>query len=233
MPRRLAYNAKRPAGIPFTTPYAAEATMSKTTKKERREQTRAQLLEISTQLFSVHGFAAVTLRDIADEAKLNHSMIRYYFGDKESLWRECAAFVFERIAKEAPKPTVEELEDDQVVAKRYIRSYVRYCARYPEHSRFMIQESISGSERLRWVAENYIRPSHAETIRIIAHISQQMGMGHLDPLTLLYMVTAMAQSNYLLAAEIQVAHGRDTLTDDAIEAHAEAIISMIFRTPTQ
>jgi AcrR family transcriptional regulator len=207
--------------------------MSTTTKKERSDQTRAQLLEIAIRLFSVHGFAAVTLRDIADEAKLNHAMIRYYFGDKESLWRECAALVFERIAKEAPKPKIGELEGDQVVAKNYIRSYVRYCARYPEHTRFMIQESISGSDRLRWVAENYIRPVHSETIKIIAHISQQMGMGHLDPLTLLYMVTAMAQSNYLLAAEIQVTHERDTLTDAAIEAHAEAIICILFRAPTQ
>ncbi|HHH9283209.1 TPA: TetR/AcrR family transcriptional regulator [Pseudomonas aeruginosa] len=207
--------------------------MSTTTKKERSEQTRAQLLEIAIRLFSVHGFAAVTLRDIADEAKLNHAMIRYYFGDKESLWRECAAFVFERIAKEAPKPQVGELASDQVVAKNYIRNYVRYCARYPEHTRFMIQESISGSDRLRWVAENYIRPLHAETIKIISHISQQMGMGHLDPLTLLYMITAMAQSNYLLAAEIQVTHERDTMTDAAIEAHAESIISILYRTPTQ
>ena len=46
---------------------------------------KKHILESAEKLFSVKGFEASTVRDIADEAGVNLAMISYYFGSKEKM----------------------------------------------------------------------------------------------------------------------------------------------------
>jgi AcrR family transcriptional regulator len=43
------------------------------------------ILQIAQELFSEKGFSATSVRDIADKAQVNISMISYYFGGKDGL----------------------------------------------------------------------------------------------------------------------------------------------------
>ncbi|WP_370679464.1 TetR/AcrR family transcriptional regulator [Comamonas sp. GB3 AK4-5] len=200
-------------------------------QQERSENTRAEILGIALEQFSTRGFEAVSLRGIAEMAGVNHAMIRYYFGSKEALWRESVTYLFDRYAKEvvAPRPGTKEYSLDAV--KDHIRSYVRYCARHPEHARLMMQEANRDSERLKWMAETIIRPRHdANTLPLIQEVSKQVGvLGDIEPVMLLYMITAIAQVPYLLTAEMKYAHGMDAMCEKSIEAHCEAVLAFIFR----
>jgi len=53
------------------------------------DNTREQLLLVSLSLFSEKGFEATSVREICDRAKANVSAIKYHFGSKEDLYREC------------------------------------------------------------------------------------------------------------------------------------------------
>src|ERR1700733_10610678 len=44
-----------------------------------------QIIETAERLFAGKGFDATSVRDIADDAKVNVAMISYYFGSKEKL----------------------------------------------------------------------------------------------------------------------------------------------------
>ena len=55
------------------------------------EQSRERLLHTALALFAQHGFAKVSIRDIAESAQTNVAAISYYFGDKAGLYR--AAFL--------------------------------------------------------------------------------------------------------------------------------------------
>ncbi|NIE55169.1 MULTISPECIES: TetR family transcriptional regulator [Burkholderia] len=204
--------------------------MVRQAQQERSEQTRAEILSIALEQFSTHGFDAVSVRDIADTAGVNHAMIRYYFGSKENLWRESVTYLFDRFMEQAKPPgaDVERISVDTV--KEYIRNYVRYCAKYPEHARLMMQEANRDSERLKWMAQTFIRPRHDLTIPLIEQVSAQTkGLEKIDPVTLLYMITAIAQIPYLLTAEIKYAHGVNAMREKAVEAHCEAVLAFIFR----
>lgn len=48
---------------------------------------KQRLLEAATQLFSEHGLEGTSTRDIAKAADLNISLISYYFGGKEGLYK--------------------------------------------------------------------------------------------------------------------------------------------------
>jgi AcrR family transcriptional regulator len=60
--------------------------MSKTLSTE---STREALLEEAKKLFCEKGFEGTSVRDICQSAKVNVSSIKYHFGDKAGLYREC------------------------------------------------------------------------------------------------------------------------------------------------
>lgn len=51
--------------------------------------TRDQLIEAATHLFAKQGFAGTSVKEIADRAGVNVSLVSYHFGGKENLYREC------------------------------------------------------------------------------------------------------------------------------------------------
>lgn len=50
------------------------------------DATRRRLLEAATRLFSEHGYAAVTVRDITRAAETNLAAVNYHFGGKLGLY---------------------------------------------------------------------------------------------------------------------------------------------------
>jgi AcrR family transcriptional regulator len=53
------------------------------------EDTRERLIETSTVLFAQKGFDGVSVKELADGAGVNVSLISYHFGGKENLYRAC------------------------------------------------------------------------------------------------------------------------------------------------
>ncbi|KAB2850727.1 MAG: helix-turn-helix transcriptional regulator, partial [Sphingopyxis terrae] len=78
-----------------------------------------QILDVAELLFSKHGFHGVTLKDVAKQVGVHHTLLNYYFDDKQTLFdavfarravvtidrRMQALDDYERAA--AGKPTVE------------------------------------------------------------------------------------------------------------------------------
>jgi TetR/AcrR family transcriptional regulator len=55
------------------------------------EATRARILKSARQLFISHGFAAVSMRQLAEACAVNKSLIHHHFGNKEQLWEAVKA----------------------------------------------------------------------------------------------------------------------------------------------
>ena len=62
----------------------------------KSEATRLKILSVARPLFAQQGYKGVTVRDIAQLAQVNVSLISYYFGGKEALYREIIADYFNR-----------------------------------------------------------------------------------------------------------------------------------------
>lgn len=58
-------------------------------KNQSNESTREILIQAARKLFALHGYKATTVKDIADKAGVNISLISYHFDGKENLYREC------------------------------------------------------------------------------------------------------------------------------------------------
>lgn len=194
------------------------------------EETRAAIRAAALTLFAEHGFEGVALRDIAARAGVEHSLVRYHFTDKATLWREALRALIDQMNADRREhwratygqPLLERF-------KQSLRHYVRYCARHPEHARIMVHETGGDTDRAAWIAENIVVPQHRAGRR---NIEALMAAGHLprmEPRRLVYMMSAAAQAPFTLAGELRHAYGVDAATPEEIEAHADALIATFIR----
>src|SRR3546814_1378623 len=55
-------------------------------KAEQRAEMMEQILDTAELLFSKHGFHGVTLKDVAKQVGVHHTLLNYYFDDKKTLF---------------------------------------------------------------------------------------------------------------------------------------------------
>ena len=58
----------------------------KQTKAEKRAETIEQILDVAEYLFSRNGLHGVTLKDVAKDVGVHHTLLNYYFDDKQHLF---------------------------------------------------------------------------------------------------------------------------------------------------
>lgn len=76
-----------------------------------REQVRAALIRAAAELFAERGPAAVSVRDVAARAGVNHGLVHLYFGSKRDLLGEVLGFHAAEISSRAEEVEVADLLD--------------------------------------------------------------------------------------------------------------------------
>jgi len=198
------------------------------TRAQQKKETRAKILQAALEQFAERGFDGASIRDIASRAGVFHGLIKYHFDSKEELWKSAVDFLFERQSKELENPEGYEDLPVKEQARSWIKRYVHYCARHPEHARIMVQESLKDTERLRWAVKTHIEPVH-KTARKIAAEWMAAGVYPAIPLhAIIYIVSAAAQSPFMLAPELKHGAGVDMTNPAQIDAYADALVTMLF-----
>ena len=76
-------------------------------KAEQRAETMEQILDAAEDLFSQHGLYGVTLKDVAKQVGVHHTLLNYYFADKKALFDA----VFPRRAVVTSERRIKALDD--------------------------------------------------------------------------------------------------------------------------
>ena len=197
-------------------------------KQERSLETRARILDEALHQFAEKGFDAASVRDIASAAEVTHGLVKYYFGSKETLWREAVAYLFDRMSTELAASNAEGVSPKEQFAD-FIRRYVAYCARHPEHARLMVQESMHDNARLSWAAQSFITVRHQRLLPTIEALIEQGALPRMDPRLLIYALNSVAQAPFMLAPEIAHTHGVDVQSDAVIADYAESVVTLFLR----
>lgn len=199
----------------------------------RSEESRANILDSARRAFAEKGFEAANIREIAAEAGVTHTLIRYHFGSKEQLWKEVVTDMFKRLSAEmrsGPKTGGKRTPPEGL--REFLRRYIRYCARNPEHVRIMIMESVHGGERMNWMI-GYIRDSHMAQSPLIRRLIKQGNLPDMWMVSLFYSISAICQMPFVLAKSIKGVYDIDILTGDAIEAHTDSVLALLLRDKPQ
>lgn len=93
------------------------------TKVEQRADKMEQILDAAEYLFSIHGFYGVTLKDVAQRVGVHHTLLNYYFTDKQKLFEA----VFGRRAEVTVKLRMDALNryDEETQGKPTVEGALR------------------------------------------------------------------------------------------------------------
>ena len=103
-------------------------------------QTRRLLLGAALHRFATQGYAATTVREIADDAGVNAALISRYFDSKEGLFEQCLTGVSTELGTTARARTL-----DEVAATMAEQLVGPYSAEHP--NRLVLLLRTSGDER--------------------------------------------------------------------------------------
>ena len=190
---------------------------------------RARMLEAAGRLFASQGYASVSTRALAKEARVNLSAIAYHFGGKDGLYR---AVLRQLIAETDPilRPAVERLEAGVAAADGDRTELARVAAGLVRH----LLGSVAGAERMRWPMALMLREFHepsaafpillAERIHplhdaVAGLVAAATGRGPADPETRLLTAALIGQCmGFGIARAVVCARlGWDRYTPERIE----------------
>lgn len=209
--------------------------MARAALANENSDSREQLLNAALRSFGEKGFDGATARDIAARAGVNHGLIRYYFGDKEKLWRAAVDRAFAQL--EAGVAVVREdptVTDDRERAALLIRNTVHFVARHPEFARLMNEEGKRTGPRMRWIVDRHVKPLFEAVCELARNGPTLRGLPEeTAPLHVFYILAGAIVLIYHQAEECKRLTGIDPFDAAVVEGHARAIEHMLLGPPRE
>jgi AcrR family transcriptional regulator len=91
--------------------------------------TEQDIINAARKVFQEKGFKEATMRNIADEAKINMAMLHYYFRSKENLFYivfdEAFSQLYEQVVKVLSSEEFDIFEKIRNIVNEYISFFVR------------------------------------------------------------------------------------------------------------
>ncbi|MBL7714027.1 MAG: helix-turn-helix transcriptional regulator [Bdellovibrionales bacterium] len=114
--------------------------------KDLNSDAKSTLIRSAKVLFAQKGFDGVSVKEIADHAGVNISLISYHFGGKEGLYRTCLEqFGTERLASaERLLSEVASVEEFKTRLTIFVEDFIEQHAKEPEVTSIIHRECTSG-----------------------------------------------------------------------------------------
>jgi AcrR family transcriptional regulator len=143
-------------------------------RRRNAAQTRQLLLEVARTRFARDGYATTTVREIADDAGVNVSLINRYFTSKEGLFEACLATAVNDVRRDADGISRDDVA--AAIARRIAGSNDERM-----HEALLLLLRSSGDERVDDIRRNVLR---SVSERLAAATSGQQEFSDDDPLLL-------------------------------------------------
>jgi len=198
-------------------------------KRPSADATRERILAAALDLFSEQSFEGATTRDIAARAGVTQPLLNYHFSSKEELWRVAVDGLFEEL-ESALRTRSEGLRgvDELTVARLLVREFIAFSAHHPQLHRIVTQECKVDGPRMDWLVERHIRPLYETTTALFARLVERGQLPNIPVAHLYYIVTGAGPTMFVLAPECRRLSGVDPEDPEVIEAHADAVTSLLF-----
>ena len=189
---------------------------------------RERILEAAILEFAERGFEGATWRGVAERAGVAQGLIRFYFDDKEGLWRAAFRLAAARRLDGMPPPAAlpgQGPPDPDVVAA-WAHAFAVHVARHPDQARMIVREGATGSERMAWAAEEALREGQAEFLEGVEVLKSHGWFEGISAQHVLYLLVGAAQYVFLVPGEVAEVTGEDAGAEAYIDAHADAVVRL-------
>lgn len=130
------------------------------------------ILAVAAKLFAKLGLDKTSTREIAKESNANISLISYYFGGKEGLYKEVMRnfalelkeHVHEKIVNKKAEPMTKEFFVNEIYL--VVETMIFFRMKYPEISQIFSREKLTGLQHSKEVHEEIFYPMAKEFVNL-------------------------------------------------------------------
>jgi AcrR family transcriptional regulator len=173
--------------------------------------TRAEVLSAARTVFARRGFAAASMREVADAARVNKAMIYYHFRDKQDLYRAVLADSLAAMREVWSDEVFSRKASAREKIERFIDGFVRFQSRNEELRHiFMMEYYAHGtkSANIKWIAKEYFAKEHAALVAILREGMRSGELKRTDPRMAVMMLFGMISHSFLFQPLASYVHGR-------------------------
>ena len=155
--------------------------------------------------------------------------MHYHFGTKERLWEATIAALFEPM-RAAFDEIDRDLRDADPLTrlKAFVRRYVRFAGEHPAATRLMHNIGEHDDGELERLYETYLQPIQDRLGGAVREAQDAGCLKRIPVQEVLIIVVGAAGHVFGRAAVYNRQSGVDVLSRDYIEAHADAVIDVLF-----
>ncbi|VBB06355.1 tetr bacterial regulatory protein hth signature [Lucifera butyrica] len=121
---------------------------------DMEKDSSAKLLEAASKLFAERGFAAVSIREVAEAASVNSALISYHFGGKEGLYSAVLEMHLSKVAS-----TIAAIDDQNLTPLDRIKKFglgvMGIHRRFPYFRRYLYGELSNPTTCLETVVKKH------------------------------------------------------------------------------
>lgn len=192
-------------------------------------RSRDGLLLVAAELFASHGYAAVSTTMIAKAAGLTQSMVHYYFGSKEALWKAAVDHIVERrgiVFGTVPH----DLKDIDAVSrlKILVRRLFRANLQNPQFTRIILHEAVTISPRLEWLLDRHLMKGFDVIGIMLADALKDKTIKNLPFHNVSAIITAVAATVVSQGNVTHTTKGIDLNSEENADSLEDSIIEILF-----
>lgn len=204
----------------------ARAKTSKSGKPVRdAEKTRLVILSAAAQEFSQHGFTAARTEAIAAKTGVAKSMIYYYFGDKEGLYKAVLARSHDTLWQAVQKIDLEALSPE-VAIERFLKALLDCVSKDPQLPTIMVNEAMLNQGK--YYPQSSSSSIDAVLIEILEKGVEAGVFRQLDPLQTAINIMGVCLFYFIGAGNIQqLLKNKKVLSKSMLEQHTQEAISLV------
>ncbi|MFH0261487.1 TetR/AcrR family transcriptional regulator [Vibrio mediterranei] len=157
-----------------------------------RRKNQDLIIEVASEQFAMHGYAATKMADIAKAADIPKPNVFYYFSSKDKLYYAVLETVTQPLL--AASLPIEQLDDPVEALTQYIRTKLTISRDYPHASRVFASEVMSGAKVLPESIRDKLFEQSQMIISKFATWSEQGFMDEVPPHHLMFAIWSATQT---------------------------------------
>jgi TetR/AcrR family transcriptional regulator len=192
-----------------------------------RQSNERVILAAAESIFARAGFGGATMASIALASGLPKANLHYYFGSKETLYRE----VLGRILRDwlAPAHGITLDADPRTALEQYIRAKMALSAQRPDGSKVFANELLHGAPVVKELLSTELRKLVQGKATVVQAWVDAGRMAPVDGVHLFFTIWAATQTYADFDVQVTAVLGRKNLS---VKEHARAtehVVSLILR----
>ncbi len=190
--------------------------------------TKENLLRAATKIFAAKGFNGATVKEIADEAGVNVSLVSYHYNGKENLFRACVqAYGEKRLgATETFLKTPQSAEDFRVRLTLYLEDYFHTVVTEQDTVVLMLRECMGTNPLIEDIFQTVFMRGMQNMVTFFSE-ARERGIlrAEIDP----HYLVIILKSAIMHVIQMDEAHQRQFKTGLKDPIHREKIISTLLQ----